>query len=175
MLKEIDALSKQITDPKSNLSEEQKAEMLEKIHAMDARYRAALNVVSQSSLDSWITQFAIYQKKVDGKMQWFLYEDTYKGFPDEAALDMRMTSTAMRLYPAIQRYRNSRGSGAGKEITFVSNNDIGDVPMALGSSAATKDLARPADISDEEFEEMKKNDEYADLKLGVKNLYRQKG
>ena len=173
LLKEIDALSKQITDPKSNLSEEQKAEMLEKIHAMDARYRAALNVVSQSSLDSWITQFAIYQKKVDGKMQWFLYEDTYKGFPDEAALDMRMTSTAMRLYPAIQRYRNSRGSGAGKEITFVSNNDIGDVPMALGSSAATKDLARPADISDEEFEEMKKNDEYADLKLGVKNLYRQ--
>ena len=173
LLKEIDALSKQITDPKSNLSEEQKAEMLEKIHAMDARYRAALNVVSQSSLDSWITQFAIYQKKVDGKMQWFLYEDTYKGFPDEAALDMRMTSTAMRLYPAIQRYRNSRGSGAGKEITFVSNNDIGDVPMALGSNAATKDLARPADISDEEFEEMKKSDEYADLKLGVKNLYRQ--
>jgi hypothetical protein len=106
-------------------------------------------------------------------MQWFLYEDTYKGFPDEAALDMRMTSTAMRLYPAIQRYRNSRGSGAGKEITFVSNNDIGEVPMALGSDAATKNLARPRDISDEEWEEMKKNDEYADLKLGEKNLYRQ--
>ena len=173
LLKEIDALSKQITDPKSNLSEEGKASILEQIHTLDARYRAALNVVSQSSLDSWITQFAIHQETIEGKKQWVLWEDTYKGFPVEAALDMRMTSTAMRLYPAIQRYRNSRGSGAGKEITFVSNNDIGDVPMALGSSAATKDLARPADISDEEFEEMKKNDEYADLKLGVKNLYRQ--
>ena len=173
LLKDIDALSKQITDPKSNLSEEEKASILEQIHTLDARYRAALNVVSQSSLDSWITQFAIHQETIDGKKQWVLWEDTYKGFPVEAALDMRMTSTAMRLYPAIQRYRNSRGSGAGKEITFVSNNDIGDVPMALGSSAATKDLARPADISDEEFEEMKKNDEYADLKLGVKNLYRQ--
>lgn len=173
LLKDIDALSKQITDPKSNLSEEEKASILEEIHTLDARYRAALNVVSQSSLDSWITQFAIHQETIDGKKQWVLWEDTYKGFPVEAALDMRMTSTAMRLYPAIQRYRNSRGSGAGKEITFVSNNDIGDVPMALGSSAATKDLARPADISDEEFEEMKKSDEYADLKLGVKNLYRQ--
>ena len=173
LLKDIDALSKQITDPRSNLSEEEKAFILEKIHTLDARYRAALNVVSQSSLDSWITQFAIYQKKVDGKMQWFLYEDTFKGFPEEAALDMRMTSTAMRLYPAIQRYRNSRGSGAGKEITFVSNNDIGDVPMALGSDAATKGLASPAEISDEELAEMRKTDEYADLKLGVKNLYRQ--
>ena len=173
LLKDIDELSKQITDPRSNLSEEEKAFILAKIHTLDARYRAALNVVSQSSLDSWITQFAIYQKKVDGKMQWFLYEDTFKGFPEEAALDMRMTSTAMRLYPAIQRYRNSRGSGAGKEITFVSNNDIGDVPMALGSDAATKALASPAEISDEELAEMKKTDEYADLKLGVKNLYRQ--
>lgn len=172
LLDEIDKIAKELTNPQNNFTEEEKAQMMSKIYELDARYKAALNVVSQASLDSWITQFAIHKVKIDGKEQWTLYEDSYMGFPEEMALDLRQTSTVMRKYPAIQRFRNSRGAAAGKEITFVANNDLGDVPLALGSSAATKDLARPRDMSDEEWEEIQ-GKEYADLKLGVKNLYQQ--
>ncbi len=172
LLDEIDKLSKQITDPRSNLTEEQKETVLKKIHELDARYKAALNVVSQSSLDSWITQFAIYKKKEDGKEKWMLYEDSYMGFPEEMALDLRQTSTVMRLYPAIQRFRKSRGAAAGKEITFVSNNDLGDVALALGSKNATEELATPRDMSDKEWEELQKKENGA-LMVGQKNLYQQ--
>lgn len=172
LLDEIDKLSKKITDPRSNLTEEEKAETLEKIHELDARYKAALNVVSQSSLDSWITQFAIYKKKEGGKEKWVLYEDSYMGFPEEMALDLRQTSTVMRLYPAIQRFRKSRGAAAGKEITFVSNNDLGDVALALGSKSATEDLATPRDMSEKEWEELQKRENGA-LMAGQKNLYQQ--
>jgi hypothetical protein len=172
LLDEIDKLSKQLTDPSLNLTEEQKSEMIAKIYELDARYKAALNVVSQASLDSWITQFAIHKAKVDGKEQWVLFEDSYMGFPEEMALDLRQTATVMRKYPAIQRFRNSRGAAAGKEITFVANNDLGDVPLALGSAGSTKDLAKPREMSEEEWKAIK-DQEFAELKLGVKNLYQQ--
>ena len=171
LMKKIDDLAQVLTDPRSTLTDEQKAEIRQQILDMDSRYKAALNVISQASLDSWITQFAIHEVTVDGKKRWELWDDTYMGFPEEMALDLRETATVMREFPAIQRFRNSRGSPAGKEITFASNNDLGDVPMALGSQSGTKDLAKPRDISDEEWEQMQE-DEYAELKTGAQNLYK---
>ena len=128
IIERINFLSDQITRGLIRGEERNAAEA--EVRALDRRYRAALDVVSQSNLTQWIKQFAIH--KVDGK--WELWGDTFQGFPEEYALDLRLTADAIVRYPAIQRLRNSRGSAGGKEIHFASNNDIGDVPMMLGAS-----------------------------------------
>lgn len=138
ILEQIDDISKTLSMP-GKRTKKQIDNLKKKAYALDVQYKAALDVVSQGSLDSWIKQFAIKENK-DGEYEdpqtgkrYSLYDDTYQGFPEEVALDLRQTATAMREYPAIQRYRNSRGAGAGKEITFVANNDLGEVAMMLGS------------------------------------------
>ena len=138
ILEQIDNISKTLSMP-GKRTRKQIDNLKKKAYALDVQYKAALDVVSQGSLDSWIKQFAIKENK-DGEYEdpqtgkrYSLYDDTYQGFPEEVALDLRQTATAMREYPAIQRYRNTRGAGAGKEITFVANNDLGEVAMMLGS------------------------------------------
>ena len=138
ILEQIDDISKTLSMP-GKRTKKQIDNLKKKAYALDVQYKAALDVVSQGSLDSWIKQFAIKENK-DGDYEdpqtgkrYSLYDDTYQGFPEEVALDLRQTATAMREYPAIQRYRNTRGAGAGKEITFVANNDLGEVAMMLGS------------------------------------------
>ena len=164
---EINNLAKIITDPANhNVSEISNAK--KKVTELDKRYRAALDVVSQSSLDSWIRIFAISEH--NGKFS--LVRDSYKGFPDEVALDLRLTSLAKREYPAIQRFRNSRGSGAGKEITFESDNAIGDVALGLSSKGHAEMLAEAGDFTNEEKEILK--DQYGEdyeKMLGRKNYY----
>ncbi len=142
-----------------------------KMEILDARWRAALNVVSQSSLSSWITQYAIKEVKKDGKTSWVPWEDSSRPIPEEIILDLRETATAMAEYPAVQRFRKSRGAAAGKEIHFVANNDIGDVPMMLGSQSATKDMAMPRSMTAEEWEELKSQPN-GELKRGVVNDYK---
>ena len=164
---EINNLAKIITDPANhNASEISKAK--KKVTELDKRYRAALDVVSQSSLDSWIRIFAISEH--NGKFS--LVRDSYKGFPDEVALDLRLTSLAKREYPAIQRFRNSRGSGAGKEITFESDNAIGDVALGLSSKGHAEMLAEAGDFTNEEKEILKEQygEDYEKM-LGRKNYY----
>ena len=109
-------------------------ELEERLRKLDARYRAALQVVSQQSLTNWIKSFAIHPVK--GK--WVKYEDTRKpaNMDDfrNNALDLRLTANTMVYYPAIQRLRKSGGAAAGKEITFASDNRIGELLAGLGVS-----------------------------------------
>lgn len=128
ILNQIDKLGEKIL--RGGLSKAEKDAAMREIQILDARYKSALNVVSQSSLGSWIKNFAIH--KVNG--EWQLYDDTFQGFPDEYALDLRLTADTIRKYPAIQRLRKSGGSAAGKEIHFAANNDLGDIPMMVGKS-----------------------------------------
>lgn len=154
ILDQIDDISKTLSMP-GKRTKKQIDNLKKKAYALDVQYKAALDVVSQGSLDSWIKQFAIKENK-DGEYEdpqtgkrYSLYDDTYQGFPEEVALDLRQTATAMREYPAIQRYRNTRGAGAGKEITFVANNDLGEVAMMLGSlNVPTVTDALRADTTD---------------------------
>ena len=154
ILEQIDDISKTLSMP-GKRTKKQIDNLKKKAYALDVQYKAALDVVSQGSLDSWIKQFAIKENK-DGDYEdpqtgkrYSLYDDTYQGFPEEVALDLRQTATAMREYPAIQRYRNTRGAGAGKEITFVANNDLGEVAMMLGSlNVPTVTDALRADTTD---------------------------
>ena len=122
-------------------SQEEIDAVMEEIEKLDQKYKAAMNVVAQASLTSWIKQFAIHQKKVGNTTQWVLYTaeeqgDLYKdgGFDPKYALDLRLTADVMRKYPAIQRLRKSGGAAAGKEITFVADNALGEVPMSLNDS-----------------------------------------
>lgn len=154
ILEQIDDISKTLSMP-GKRTKKQIDNLKKKAYALDVQYKAALDVVSQGSLDSWIKQFAIKENK-DGEYEdpqtgkrYSLYDDTYQGFPEEVALDLRQTATAMREYPAVQRYRNTRGAGAGKEITFVANNDLGEVAMMLGSlNVPTVTDALRADTTD---------------------------
>ena len=136
ILTQVDKLGMEIL--RGNLTEEQQAAALLRMRDLDAKYAAAMNVVAQASLDGWIKNFAI---NTNGDAI-TLHEDTYMqddwstGFPEEIALDLRETATAITKYPAIQRYRNSRGAGAGKEITFEANNDLGETMLMLGSMSA---------------------------------------
>ena len=136
IIEEIDRLSKRITS--GELKGKERAAAEKRVKLLDNRYRAAFDLVSQSALTQWIKQFAIRQTKngyapaKDGK-KYDLWGDTFQGFPDEYALDLRLTAETIEKYPAIQRLRKARGAAGGKEIHFASNNDVGDVPMMLGA------------------------------------------
>lgn len=162
----VDRLSLELG--KKGITEARRKEIEAQVYALDARYRAALNVVSQASLDSWIKCFAIEQSN---SRPTTLREDSWQGFPENMALDLRETATVVMTYPAIQRYRNTRGAAAGKELAWAANNDIGDVPMMVGSSSAVKDLPRAEERSEEERQAIIDNEEYGKLKLGARNLY----
>lgn len=156
ILDEIDRLSHEYGLPKT--SKERKAEIRKEIDRLDAQYKSSLNVVSQASLNSWITQFAIHKvskdnankpgviarKAANGKMQyWDLWEDQ-KPFPDEIALDLRETATAMTEFAAVQRFRNSRGAAAGKEITFAADNGVGEVALMLANEKDPRNYLQEA-------------------------------
>ena len=156
ILDKIDQLSKEYGLPKT--SNERKAEIRKEIDRLDASYKSSLNVVSQASLHSWITQFAIHKvskdnankpgviarKAANGKMQyWDLWEDQ-KPFPDEIALDLRETATAMTEFAAVQRFRNSRGAAAGKEITFAADNGVGEVALMLANEKDPRNYLQEA-------------------------------
>lgn len=162
----VDRLSLELG--KKGITEARRKEIEAQVYALDARYRAALNVVSQASLDSWIKCFAIEQSN---SRPTTLREDSWQGFPENMALDLRETATVVMTYPAIQRYRNTRGAAAGKGLAWAANNDIGDVPMMVGSSSAVKDLPRAEERSEEERQAIIDNEEYGKLKLGARNLY----
>ena len=136
IIDEIDILSRQITSGK--LQGKELADAEKRVKLLDNRYRSAFELVSQSALTQWIKQFAIRQTKngyaptADGK-KYELWTDTFQGFPDEYALDLRLTAETIEKYPAIQRLRKARGAAGGKEIHFASNNDVGDIPMMLGA------------------------------------------
>lgn len=156
ILDEIDRLSHEYGLPKT--SKERKAEIRKEVDRLDAQYKSSLNVVSQASLHSWITQFAIHKvskdnankpgviarKAANGKMQyWDLWEDQ-KPFPDEIALDLRETATAMTEFAAVQRFRNSRGAAAGKEITFAADNGVGEVALMLANEKDPRNYLQEA-------------------------------
>ena len=126
ILDEIDGLSRKALAQETPAKERNR--LLRQIKALDRRYKAALNVVSQSNLAKWIKNFAIHEVKGE----WQLYDDTFQGMPAEYALDIRLTADAIRKYPGIQRMRKSLGSAGGKVIQFAADNTLGDVPMLLG-------------------------------------------
>ena len=115
-------------------SEAERKALRAEIEKTDARYRAALNIFSQSALTQWIKQFAIIgnpaRLRDDAK-----YPDNIESFK-EHALDVRKSAETMTLYPAIRRLRNSGGSTVGKEIAYESNNDLGEVIAGLASASA---------------------------------------
>lgn len=113
-------------------SEARKKEILEELRVIDAQYKAAVNIIARQSLTNWIKTFAIQEK--DGK--WTMREDAK--IPEDMddfkknALDLRLTANTILNYPAIQRLRKSGGSAAGKEISFPSDNRLGEVVSGLG-------------------------------------------
>ena len=165
ILKEIDGLSRKALN--SSTPENERKQLLKQIKALDKRYKAALNVVSQSNLSKWIKNFAVGGlTKPKGSDHYdtskaYLYDDTFQGFPAEYALDIRLTADAIRKYPGIQRMRKSLGSSGGKAIQFAANNDIGDVLMLLGHAERDKapnyyKLAAEAKTQEERNELLKK-------------------
>ena len=130
----IDNLIKEIRSAKGD--KELIAKNKAKIKELDVKYRQALDIISRQSMTNWIKSFVIQKDK--GK--WFMREDAelpkdMKRF-EELALDVRRTSEAMVEFPGIQRHRKSYGASAGKEITFASNNELGDVALGIGRDPA---------------------------------------
>ena len=138
LLKAIDRRGMKVLDPKT--SEEEKEKLRKEIEQLDEQYRAALDVSNQQSLTNWIKTFAI--QSVDG--EWQMRPDArkpedMKDFEDNA-LDIRRVAETMRKYPAIQRLRKSGGASAGKEITFESNNELGEVISGVGTSNPSESI-----------------------------------
>jgi len=132
ILDEIDGLGRSLALEKD--AKKRKA-IREEIKEKDKKYRAALNLISQQSLSNWIESFAI--QSIDN--EWQMREDAHKpenmeDFND-VALDLRRTSTAITQYPGIQRLRKSGGSAAGKEITFASNNEVGELVSGVNTGS----------------------------------------
>lgn len=133
ILQQIDALCREITSGK--LSKEEAESKRRHVRALDQRYRAALNVISQEAIPRWIKSFVLEGSDQGG---WSLREDA--ALPEDMddftlhALDIRKTASAMEKYPALTRYRRAGGSAGGKEITFSSNNELGTIIMGLGIS-----------------------------------------
>lgn len=124
----------------SGADEARKAEIMSTIETLDNRYRRALDVYGQVSLTNWIKSFAIQSKN----NRYVLRDDvkiprTEEEWADfrEHALDLRLTASVYRNYPAIQRMRKSAGSAGGKEITQASDNRPGEVAIGIGRTQET--------------------------------------
>lgn len=126
IFEQVDDIAKDITGGK--LKGKELKEAKRKIEELDARYRAAIDLVSVSDLTGYIKAMAIEKKKD----QWQLRTDSWKLYPEDVALDITRAQEAIVEYPGVQRYRNSHGSAAGKSIQTASNNDLGDTMIALG-------------------------------------------
>ena len=114
-------------------------ELEARLRELDARYRAALEVVSKQSLTNWIKSFVLKGGKEIYRDARTLGERIRKGGMDEfkeLSLDLRRTAEAMGKYPGIQRLRKSGGASAGKEITFESNNEFGELFAGMGNGSA---------------------------------------
>lgn len=128
----IDDLWKELN---SGVTDERRAEIEKSIAELDDRYRKALDVYGQVALTNWIKTFAIKSKnskyvlRNDVKIP--RTEEEWEDFK-EHALDIRLTASVYRNYPAIQRMRKSAGSPGGKEITFASDNRPGEVAIGIG-------------------------------------------
>ena len=139
-------------------NEAERKELREQIEKADARYRAALNIFSQSALTSWIKTFAIqgsddkgYKMRDDAQ-----YPEDIELFK-EHALDLRKAGETQTLFPAIQRLRNSGGSSTGKAVGFESNNALGDVISGIATGNNDTAYARASKATTEkEFETNRK-------------------
>ena len=138
ILQQIDTLCREITG--GGLSAEEAESKRRHVLALDQRYRAALDVISQEAIPRWIKSFVLEGSDQGG---WRLREDA--ALPEDMddfiahALDIRKTASAMERYPSITRYRRAGGSAGGKEITFASNNELGTIIMGLGVSKGNLD------------------------------------
>lgn len=131
-------------------NEAERKELREQIEKADARYRAALNIFSQSALTSWIKTFAIqgsddkgYKMRDDAQ-----YPEDIELFK-EHALDLRKAGETQTLFPAIQRLRNSGGSSTGKAVGFESNNALGDVISGIATGNNDTAYARASKATTE--------------------------
>ena len=139
-------------------SEAERKELRKQIEKADARYRAALNIFSQSALTSWIKTFAIqgsddkgYKMRDDAQ-----YPEDIELFK-EHALDLRKAGETQTLFPAIQRLRNSGGSSTGKAVGFESNNALGDVISGIATGNNDTAYARASKATTEkEFQTNRK-------------------
>lgn len=116
------------------LTDEKRAEYMKKIDELNEKYQAAMDLYANNAMSNWIKTFAIRKNK--GK--WELRKDSEfpKDMEDfrQCALDLRRTAFTIHNYPSIQRLRKSGGAAAGKEITFASNNEIGEFLSGIGAS-----------------------------------------
>ena len=134
----IDEIGKERLAPSTSAA--RKKEIDAEIKDLDKQYRAAMNLYSQVSLSNWIKTFPC-QTKGKGEKQRFVLRKDCK-FPSDmadfesCALDLSKTAMTIGRYPAIQRLRKSGGSAAGKEITFASNNEMGEFVNGMGNTKA---------------------------------------
>lgn len=106
---------------------EERAKMQKEIEELDRQYREAVQIWSSTKLDNWIKTMVI-----DGKQ---VYKDAtlpedMENF-EQCALDTRRLGEVQMKYPGIVRLNRSLGSAGGKEMSFASNNDIGELVSGL--------------------------------------------
>lgn len=153
----VDRLGAQLATAINKGDVEKQEKIRATIQLLDARYRAALNVISQQSLTNWIKMFAIEKRSGEtlnefaeekattsekggylNPNEWRIREDNQKPTDikdfEEHALDLRRSAETMGKYPAITRLRKSGGSAAGKAIAFESNNEVGEFISGLNTS-----------------------------------------
>lgn len=115
-------------------SKAERARLEQEISSLDKDYRRALDIWQRWAMSNWIKAFVIRSTK-EG---WVMREDAAmpKDMDDfrAQAMDLRRTSETMMTNPGIQRMRKSAGSAGGKEITFASDNRLGEVISGLGIS-----------------------------------------
>ena len=165
ILDAIDKRGLKLLDPKTKAAEKKK--LRAEIIALDRQYRAALDVSNQQSLTNWIKTFAIrsigdkWEIRPDAQLPENMQEF------EENALDLRRVAETMTKYPAIQRLRKSGGAAAGKEITFESNNELGELISGVGTSDPSSSInwfkaAAEATTDEEREEAMRKAEERFD-------------
>ncbi|MBR1387289.1 MAG: hypothetical protein IJ553_02635 [Alloprevotella sp.] len=113
-------------------TDEEKDRIKAEMAQLDNDYRKANQVWQAKALSVWIKSFVLESRR--GRVQLRKDARTPEDMEDflAHAMDLRRTSETMRVYPGIQRMRKAAGSAGGKEITFVSNNNLGEVVSGLG-------------------------------------------
>ena len=105
--------------------------LLAEVAELNNQYREAVEKWHKTKLKNWVKSFVLDTK--GNLREDAMFPEDFEDFKHHA-LDLRLTSQTMEKYPGIQRLRKSAGSAGGKEITFASNNDMGEVISGLSIS-----------------------------------------
>ena len=109
-------------------------QIVKTIDTLNERYVQAFNLVAQSDYKGWISS-CILKIPTNGGLDAATTYDDYKIVDRDIMFDLRRVDELVREYPAMARFRTSKGSAGGKAVENYADNKFGELIAGVASNA----------------------------------------